>query len=401
MTGRVHFERSTALRTWQAEAVGTWEEAGQRGVASVVTGAGKTVFAEACMSRFLAATPHGRIVVIVPTLGLLDQWYVSLREDLGAESSTIATYSGEGIPKQHELFNLMVLNTARRWAPKVSRLAQTLLVVDECHRAASTENAKALEGWHAATLGLSATPERDYDDLFEEAVRPALGPIIYRYDYNRARADGVISPFTLVNVEAQLTATERAAYDKLTKRLAGLVRRYQRGEDVGLTIKQVLQQRAGISANAAMRVPLAVKLAEDHPRSRCLIFHERIAAAEELATLLRARGASVATYHSRLGADLRRDNLRMFRRGLFDILVSCRALDEGVNVPEATIAIVASATASSRQRIQRLGRVLRPAEGKGSAVVYTIFATEVERRRLAKEEVVMQGAEAVKWLRVY
>jgi superfamily II DNA or RNA helicase len=89
----------------------------------------------------------------------------------------------------------------------------------------------------------------------------------------------------------------------------------------------------------------------------------------------------------------------LFRRGIFNALVTCRALDEGVNVPETTIAVIASSTASIRQRIQRLGRVPRPAAGKKMATVYTIYATEVERRRLEQESATDSGAETVSWMR--
>ena len=148
-----------------------------------------------------------------------------------------------------------------------------------------------------------------------------------------------------------------------------------------------------------MRVPAAVHLVEQNRGDRTLIFHERIASAEAIHHLLESRGARATLYHSGVDPAVRRDNLRLFRRGVFDVLVTCRALDEGVNVPETRVAVIASSTASSRQRIQRLGRVLRPSPGKDAAVVYTIFATEVERRRLDRD-VGSAGADSVAWLRV-
>ena len=102
-------------------------------------------------------------------------------------------------------------------------------------------------------------------------------------------------------------------------------------------------------------------------------------------------------YHSQIAPAVRRDNLRLFRRGIFDCLISCRALDEGMNVPETTVAVIASSTASHRQRIQRLGRVLRPARGKEKAVIYTLFATEQERTRLSKEAARLEGVAQVVW----
>ena len=89
----------------------------------------------------------------------------------------------------------------------------------------------------------------------------------------------------------------------------------------------------------------------------------------------------------------------MYRRGLFDVMVSCRSLDEGTNVPETTVAIVASSTSSHRQRIQRLGRVLRPAPDKTGATVLTIYATPTEGKRLREESEKLSGIALTTWVK--
>jgi superfamily II DNA or RNA helicase len=386
-------------RRWQSEAFGAWLNQRRRGVVSVATGGGKTVFAGMCLLDFARNVSQPQVVVIVPTAALLDQWYVSLTEDLHIPVPDVATYSGEGSPPNPALVNLMVINTARLKAPSLlSSQRQTLLIVDECHRAGSPVNALALTGDHAATLGMSATPERDYDQAFEEVIVPALGPIIYRYDYGDARRDSVVAPYDLINVRISLTEPERVRYDAYTRRVARLLSRYRKGEEVGDQLARQLRERAAVSARAAMRVPVAVRLADQHPYDRVIVFHEQIQAAERIRELLSERGHHVAAYHSKMGAEMRRDNLRLFRRGLLDILVSCRALDEGVNVPEAAVAVIASSTASNRQRIQRLGRVLRPAAGKERATIYTLFGTDLEARRLAEEAQSTDSADSVSWI---
>ena len=132
---------------------------------------------------------------------------------------------------------------------------------------------------------------------------------------------------------------------------------------------------------------------------KILIFHETIEAAQTISELLTAQGMSTTLYHSRLAPAIRRDNLRLYRRGVFDILVSCRALDEGTNIPETSVAIIASSTASTRQRIQRMGRVLRTAHGKDYASIYTIYVTEHEEQRLALEARRLVEAHSVSWQR--
>jgi len=384
-------------RLWQNEALGEWERNGRRGVVQVVTGGGKTTFAGMCVERFLGEGVGRRANIVVPTVALLDQWYVALQEDFGLSIADIGTYSGDGVAAKPRRINLLVINTARRWTAKITGPA-SMLIVDECHRAGSPENAKALDGPRLASLGLSATPRRDYDEGFETIVEPAIGPVIYEYDYNAARRDGVIVPFELRNVAIALTDDEAGRYSIATRRVSALVKRYNDGEDVEYRLKRVLRERASVSANAQWRLPIAVRLVEAHRGERVLVFHESISAADRIVTLLTSRRHRAAAYHSGLGPELRRDNLRLFRRGLFDVLVSCRALDEGVNVPEASVGVIASSTASTRQRIQRLGRVLRPAPGKSAAVIYTLYATSVEEKRLRSEAEALTTASQVVWL---
>lgn len=364
----------------------------------MVTGGGKTVFAYACILDVVKRKPATTIVILVPTTALLDQWFVGLTDDLGVAGNDIALFGGGRRPGNDRPINLMVINTGRKAAPELASERATMLVVDECHRSASPMNSLALDGDHVATLGLSATPERDFDDLFNEVVEPALGPIIYTYDYKRARAEGVVSPFDLINVQVSMTEDEQRRYNAFTRKLAPLLRRRDHGDYVDEALERLLRDRARISSGAHARLPMAVRLIERHRGERAIIFHEQIDAAEVLTASLTRRKHRAAAYHSALGPTHRQDNLRLFRRGEIDILVTCRALDEGINVPDASVAVIAASTAGTRQRIQRLGRVLRPAPGKERAVVYTIYASEPEGERLRAEAERLVGTEKVRWL---
>lgn len=389
----------TPPREWQKKALARWLD-GMRGVASVVTGGGKTIFAFQCIREFRDTHDDGRVIILVPTMTLLDQWYVGLQEDFGVPADQIACFSSQEKARKPRAVNVLVINSARGMVRQMIAEGKTFLIVDECHRAGSPENAKALRGDFAAALGLSATPQREYDQGFEEHVVPALGSVIFEYDYVQAREDGVVAPFDLVNVRIDMLPHEQEKYDKLTKRAAMLLRKIRSGkrEPGGdEKLKRVLQMRAAVSATAMMRLPVAGKIVDENRGARTLVFHERVASAKGLFDILQKRKHSVCLYHSKIAPEVRRDNLRLFRRGVFDVLISCRALDEGMNVPETTVAVIASSTASQRQRIQRLGRVLRPAKGKTKALIYTIFATEQERQRLSTEASRLEGVAEVLW----
>lgn len=386
-------------RAWQREAFDRWAT-DQQGIVSVVTGGGKTVFAELCLLSFFKETPNGQALIIVPTAALMDQWQASLQEELGVDANQISMLGGGERPKRDAPLTIAIVNSARRLGGVWGREdAPKLLVVDECHRLGSPENAKALKGNYAATLGLSATPERQYDEGFDEYISPALGPIIYEYDYVRAFQDNVISPFALRNVQVTMLPDEQEKYDSLSRRIRIAL---SRGETDGHGqaseyLKRLLQQRAAVSATAIMRIPVSVRLVEQHRSERAIIFHERKDAADKIYSLLRERGHSASIYHAGIGTAIRRENLRLFRRGVHDVLVCCRALDEGMNVPETSVAVMASSTASYRQRVQRLGRILRPAKGKDSATVYTLYATTEERDRLLKEAADLSQISSVSW----
>lgn len=357
------------------------------------------MLAYACMMTVADTCPDTTFVVVVPTVALMDQWAVGLVDDLGVDASDIAMTGGGRLAKEVKRVNLMVLNSARDIAPHIAATHPTMLVVDECHRAASVENSRALAGGHIATLGLSATPKRDFDDLFATVVEPALGKVFYEYGYNEARRDHVISPFELINVRVTLTAEERAKYEAFSRRIVATMRRRDSGAEVDDQIERLLRDRARVSTSARSRLPMTIRLVEAHRLEKSIVFHEQIQAADIIVRTLVDRRHRAAAYHSGLGSSIRQDNLRMFKFGGVDVLVTCRALDEGVNVPNASVAVIAASTASTRQRIQRLGRVLRPAPGKALSSVYTLYATMPEEDRLRAEAQMLEGVEKIRWLR--
>ena len=354
MGDRNPWELSVEPRAWQQAAFDAWV-VDCRGIVSVVTGGGKTLLAFMCMTALRHRHEDQRFNIVVPTTALLDQWFVSLLEDLHVDESSIAIYSGAGRPHSPRQVNLFVLNTAREHAPRVSQAGPYALIVDECHRTGSPCNAQALGGTYNATLGLSATPERAYDDGFGRFIEPKLGPIVFEYTYENAYQDRVICPFNLINVEVPFLRAEEEKYSRLTRRAAIELRKLRQGEGSEDALKFILQRRAAVSAQAAQRVPVTCRLVEEHRGSRLIVFHERVADAQIIAKTLRARGHSVTEYHTGIAPAIRRHNLALYRRGVFDVLLCCRALDEGMNVPETSVAVIASSTSTARQRIQRLG----------------------------------------------
>jgi superfamily II DNA or RNA helicase len=162
--------------------------------------------------------------------------------------------------------------------------------------------------------------------------------------------------------------------------------------------KQIAMRRSSISKNAIARVTAAIALLEKIRGKKVIIFHEDISIANLITSLLKDKNHRAAAFHSKISKDMRRDNLRMFKVGQLDVLVCCRALDEGIDVPEAECAVLVASTSSHRQRVQRLGRVLRTHEDKDLAQIFTIYVTDQEQGRLLAETSDLSEVASVRWM---
>jgi superfamily II DNA or RNA helicase len=385
-------------RAWQLDAISSWSK-NLKGVVSVVTGGGKTLFALMCIKEFKARYPEKKIIILVPSLTLIDQWYISLLDDMNIGAENIACFSSQEKSKKILDYNLILINSARKVLPALKSKENFFLIVDECHRAGSPINSNTIKGNYAATLGLSATPKREYDDGFLRYILPNLGNIVYEYDYRQALKDKVICEFELQNVKVDFLKHESDNYNKLNKRLKIALLKHEETKSGQSAIKKLLIQRARVTSSAMMRIPVTAKIAEMFSTERVIIFHETIEGANEIVKILQQRNHAASLYHSGISSVLRRDNLRLYKKGIYNILVTCKALDEGMNVPETTVAVVASSTASTRQRIQRLGRVLRPSKNKTKATIFTLYVSEQERMRLIAEYKHFEKEVSITWLK--
>ena len=97
------------------------------------------------------------------------------------------------------------------------------------------------------------------------------------------------------------------------------------------------------------------------------------------------KGFKSGIYNTDLKADERQENLEDFKAGKLNVLVSCTALDEGFDMPEADGAMILSASSSKRQRIQRMGRVLRITANKENALIVTVYSSKTEYEKLREE----------------
>ena len=369
------------LREWQAKAFPLWW-AKKRGIVKVVTGGGKTVFAIHCLAKYLEENKDHLIFIVVPSIALLDQWYEGLQKDFNEKNIAL---NGGGEHLEHlSRINISTIDSVKNIIEQFDA-SKTLLIVDECHKIGTEKRGEVLtNNWHA-TLGLSATPERDYDDNFYIIIREILGDIIFDYDYIDAREDEVIVNFKLLYAYAAMTPDEEEKYKKFTKSIQRRAATIGGNDMNDYPLKMLIFNRARMVKNSKNRIPFGIELLQKHKRDSWIVFTENKKQAKEFNKIINTKGYKSAIYNTDLDNAEREENLNNFKNGNLNVLVSCTALDEGFDMPEADGAMILSASSSKRQRIQRMGRVLRITANKQNALIVTVYSSKTEFDKLREE----------------
>lgn len=403
-TGRAQWELTAELRSWQSDAMNAWNANNQRGVIEAATGTGKTMVAFAAIAE--QHRKHGdrlRVAIVVPTMQLARQWRDGLSQHLflprhliGEQHST----ADVNWTPDHPIL-VTVINTARTQLKKVTSQwaregASTLLIVDECHRAGAESNARIFESSFNATIGLSATPDRD-DDGDTTHVYPNLGRPVFSYPLLRALDDEVLAPLCSVNLYVDFTPEEQSRWDATAEALTNAMRSL-RWEHPDLDFDSAdIFARIGRLAEAedpaALRVVALLSnrrelLAQSVGRRKCIgaliswlttnnrktiAFHETIAGAQKSLSELESRRLRAVLDHSQMKPKDRQESLALFARPTTQVLVAVRSLDEGLDVPDADVAMILAGSRSKRQRIQRIGRVVRPQAGKQALAITVLI----------------------------
>jgi superfamily II DNA or RNA helicase len=373
-----------ALRDYQAEAVDAWTKARGRGVIVLPTGSGKTLVA-------IAAIAHKRrsTLVLAPTLDLVRQWAEALERAFGGpigivgggshqvESLTVTTYDSAHLHMDH---------LGARFG---------LLVCDECHHlpGESYQHA-ALASIAPYRLGLTATPERP--DGLDAKYAHLLGPIVYRKDIVELTG-AYLAPYETHRILLPFSERERAEYTEARSiyrdfvvrngiRMGGLsgfrefLQRASQSED-GIDAFRAFRDQRKLAFRTEAKLQKVAELLDEHAGEKTIIFTSDNATVYEISIRM-----LVPVITHKTGIRERIESLAKFRTGIYTALATSRVLNEGVDIPEASVAIVVSGSGTVREHVQRLGRVLRKV-GTKQAILYELVTEDTsevhtsERRR--------------------
>ncbi|CAN5898907.1 DEAD/DEAH box helicase family protein [soil metagenome] len=366
----------------QLEALNAWKSQGRQGVVVLPTGAGKTYVAQLAMLE----TPRSTLIV-VPTLDLMHQWYANLSAAFPeAEVGLLGGGSKDETPVL-----IATYDSAAIFAEKLGN-RYGLLIFDECHHLPG-DFVRTIAEYSLAPyrLGLTATPERS-DDKHHD-LDTLIGSIVYR-KAPEDLAGGALAEHRIEQIRVTLSADERTEYDKLIEQRNAFLSRsgiflgsldgWQRFVQASARSSEgraaMLAHRAArqIAFGTEAKIRVLAELLTKHFTDRVLIF------TDDNATVYRISQAFLIpaiTHQTKVKE--RHATLQAFRDGSYPRVVTSRVLNEGVDVPEANVAVVLSGTGSTREYIQRLGRILRKGEGK-LALLYEVVAEDTSEEGVSK-----------------
>jgi superfamily II DNA or RNA helicase len=348
------------LRDYQLKALDNWTNAGNRGCVVLPTGSGKTVIGIKAIERVNCAS-----IVVVPTIDLMDQWTSVLSKHF----PDIKIGNLGGGAEDIEAITVSTYDTAYiRAASLGNKFA--LVIFDEVHHLAAPGYRTIAEQFASPfRLGLTATIERE-DELHKDFPRLVGGIVFQAYANDLAKSKHLAS-YEIQRKQVDMLPEELEEYKKnfgiyqvslkkvgLRMNYAGAFRRLIMMSGRSKTARKAILARnkaMDIALNSRSKLEELRKILSENRGVKTIIFTQHNKLVYSISDLF-----LIPFITHKSSKQERQDALSGFKEGRYTAIVTSKVLDEGVDVPDAELGIILSGTGSSREFIQRLGRLLRP-----------------------------------------
>lgn len=401
-------------RDYQKQAFENWKNNNQKGLFAMATGTGKTLTALNCLLEIYNRKGYYKAIILVPTITLVNQWEQECRKF--HFDNIIKVYSKnynwrENVEREHfnekyrtetepEISYIIISTYASYSREKVFNLlngfdkSRLLMIADECHNMGSVSLVKRLkEIPYYRRIGLSATPERQFDESGNFRLRKFFGvqdKYTFEYSMEEAINNGVLCKYLYYPHVVRLTSDEMEVYvelsEKISKYFNFITCTFDEEDEV---LKMLLLARKRIIHKAANKLPTFTEIMENRYKEKgnlkySLVYvpegnkpdyfrdiddfdkSEEIHDDDEANHLINMYTEAITEIDEKVtvrkfisGQKDREEILQDFSKGKLHVLTSMKCLDEGVDVPRSELAIFCSSTGNPRQFIQRRGRVLR------------------------------------------
>ncbi|MGW0477524.1 DNA phosphorothioation system restriction enzyme [Streptomyces coeruleorubidus] len=404
-TGTLAIPQSLAVRGYQKEAVQSWFRNQGRGILRMATGTGKTLTALAAAAQLGSLLRKNDdnisllVIVVAPYQHLVDQWAKDI-EWFGVTPLRAYESANKWSPRAHSLLQNLTLGGAPGGVIVTTNATfggdafqnlldeykgQLLFIADEAHNLGARHLRTQLPDKAQYRLGLSATPERWFDEEGTGALTDYFGEIVFEMGIGEAIRRGALCHYTYTPVLVELDDEEAELYAETSAKIARLI---AAGTDLRETadrdspLGRLLKKRADIIGHARgkleiLRTEIEKRRETSHQLIYCaegkhpILYEHGMDGLRQIDQVMDMVGndlhMTAARYTSETKRPERQDILRRFERNELQAISSMRCLDEGVDVPASRTAYLLASSSNPRQFIQRRGRVLRKAPGKKRA----------------------------------
>lgn len=338
----------------------------EHGILAMATGTGKTVTAIKIINRLFEENKIKRVIITMYGNDLLDQWGKQMRENY-ANKQIFCHYG------PHKQMNGFVLHPDEslllisRESNNLTKLLEqlnkapgnykedTLLIFDEVHGAGSHSFVENLSGKispYKYRLGLSATPEREYDDTGNDFLLNEIGEIIFKFSLEDAIKKGILCEFNYIPLPYGLTESEK---QKKKKIIAAFNAKKENGDSYEET--DMFTQLSLVNKTAINKIDEFEKFISQRPEllEKCIIFVQTMEYGLQLQEALIKYTDKYHTYY----ADDEKINLENFAEGKISCLLTCKKVSEGIDISSVTNIFLFASDRSKLVTTQRIGRALR------------------------------------------
>ena len=391
------------LRQYQQDAIDSWERAGFQGILEMATGTGKTFTARECIKRWKNGKTNSLILVIAPTQTIASQW-----QEVLLDMEPVTTFGSR--PWRESLRDLSskaslrlidhtvviaIQNTAcsSDFTEMYSKLMKSfeyhLIIADEMHGLGAPVFRKALNTEIEGRLGLTATPNRWFDDEGTNLLNEYFKGVVFSFGLHEAltwidpeSGTTPLCPYNYFPEFVSLDALEMDEYLDLTRRIIMQSNKATDSESQE-KLNRLLEKRASVLKKAHGKfTALSSILEQINEITGCLVYCSDREQIDEVIEIVAKKGITYRTFTGEEGTSPRKEFngkserdwiLESFEEGDIQMLIAMKCLDEGVDIPSARIGIILASTTNPREFIQRRGRLLRRAKGKTIANIYDMI----------------------------
>lgn len=361
----------------------------KNGVIEMATGTGKTSVAIGILNRLLDEKKINGALITTFGNDLLDQWYRELSEKTDMNLA-IYRYYGDYHELDEFLINpensILLLNWANLQAALRDRdIADAkLLVCDEVHGFGAESLRKTLKGKIRCVncrLGLSATSEREYDEIGNEFITEEIGPVVFRYGLKDAIRDGILCEFDYIPLIYRLDKEDKQGIRRAYRAYSAKIKQNHSEPEAKIALYMALARVRKLSKN---KIPVFRDFIKNNPAllENCLIFVETMKYGKLVQDVIIDINQSYHTYYS--GEE--KENLEKFMQGDINLLITCKRLSQGIDIKSIKSIILFSSSRGQLETIQRIGRCLRtdPKTPNKRATVLDFIIEKKDQKNLDK-----------------